>query len=164
VELRQIKELMAAMGRCEVTKVVLKKEGEFELQLERQEGSGSKTGQPIYRIEESAFANPLPVSRPQEPLFTPSQISTPVSQSQPAEETGKFVTSPMVGSFYTSPSPDDPAFIKVGDKVEAHTVVCIVEAMKVMNEVKSGISGTVTEILLTNGSPVEFGTKLFRIS
>jgi acetyl-CoA carboxylase biotin carboxyl carrier protein len=164
VELRQIKELMAAMGRCEVTKVVLKKEGEFELQLERQEGSGSVSLHPHYRIEDNTFANPLPVSRPQEPLFTPSQIPTPVVQSQTAEETGKFVTSPMVGTFYTSPSPDDPAFIKVGDKVESHTVVCIIEAMKVMNEVKAGVSGTITELLVTNGNPVEFGTKLFRIS
>lgn len=164
MELRQIKELMAAMGRCEVTKVVLKKEGEFELQLERQEGAGSISLHPNYKIEDNAFANPLPVSRPQEPLFTPNQISTPVSHSQPAEDLGKYVLSPMVGTFYTSPSPDDPSFIKLGDKIEPHTVVCIIEAMKVMNEVKAGVSGTITEVLVTNGNPVEFGTKLFRIS
>ncbi len=59
--------------------------------------------------------------------------------------------------------PDDPYFVKVGDKVSEDTLVCIVEAMKVMNEVKAGVSGTVAEICLENGYPVEFGTKLFRI-
>ncbi|QLH35463.1 MAG: acetyl-CoA carboxylase biotin carboxyl carrier protein [Parachlamydiaceae bacterium] len=75
-----------------------------------------------------------------------------------------YITSPMVGTFYTTPSPDDPAFVKVGDKVDKNTVVCIVEAMKVMNEIKSGVAGTVAEILVENGHPVEFGTKLFRIT
>ena len=70
----------------------------------------------------------------------------------------------MVGTFYSSPSPDDPHFVKVGDKIEKHTVVCIIEAMKVMNEVKAGVGGTVAEILIESGHPVEFGTKLFRIT
>ena len=72
-------------------------------------------------------------------------------------------TSPrrMVGTFYASASPEDPAFIKVGDKVDENTVVCIIEAMKVMNEVKAGCSGVVAEILVENGHPVEFGAKLF---
>lgn len=163
MELRHIKELMAAMGRCGVTKIVLKKEGEFELHLERQEGA--ERGMPLSyaRSDESSYPNPLPVARPVEPLFTPNQIVTPISHPQ-AEESGKFITSPMVGSFYGSPSPDDPPFIKIGDKVEPQTVVCIVEAMKVMNEVKAGVSGTISEILLTNGSPVEFATKLFRVT
>jgi acetyl-CoA carboxylase biotin carboxyl carrier protein len=69
----------------------------------------------------------------------------------------------MVGTYYSAPSPDDPAFIKVGDRIEANTVVCIVEAMKVMNEVKAGVAGVVAEVLLSNGHPVEFGTKIFRV-
>lgn len=81
----------------------------------------------------------------------------------PLEVAGTYVTSPMVGTYYASPSPEDAHFVKVGDKVEKHTVVCIIEAMKVMNEVKSGHAGTVAEILVENGQPVEFGTKLFRI-
>lgn len=163
MELRQIKELMAAMGRCGLTKISLKKEGEFELQLERQD-NGQVIPQLYTKIDESTYPNPLPINRSQEPLFSTENISKTVVQNVPQEDSGRFVTSPMVGSFYTSPSPDDPAFIKVGDKVEPHTVVCIVEAMKVMNEVKAGVSGTITEVLLTNGSPVEFGTKLFRLS
>ena len=69
----------------------------------------------------------------------------------------------MVGTYYASPSPEDPFFVKIGDKVEKNTVVCIIEAMKVMNEVKAGVSGTVSQILIESGHPVEFGTKLFKI-
>ena len=76
---------------------------------------------------------------------------------------GTFVTSPLVGTFFASPAPDQPSFVKVGDRVEADTVVCIVEAMKVMNEVKANVSGTVSEILVENAHPVEFGTKIFRV-
>ncbi len=79
------------------------------------------------------------------------------------EKSGKYVTAPLVGTFYRAASPDDPYFVKVGDRVNENTIVCIIEAMKVMNEVKAGLSGTVTEILLENAHPVEFGAKLFRI-
>ncbi|HJZ12173.1 MAG TPA: biotin/lipoyl-containing protein, partial [Acidobacteriota bacterium] len=72
-------------------------------------------------------------------------------------------TSPMVGTFYTSPSPDDPVFVKVGDRVEEDTIICIIEAMKVMNEVKAGMKGQVAEVLIENAHPVEFGTKMFLI-
>lgn len=79
-------------------------------------------------------------------------------------DSGVFVTSPMVGTFYTASAPDAPPLVKVGDTIHKDTVVCIIEAMKVMNEVKAGVSGTVTEVLVENGHPVEFGTKLFSIS
>ena len=69
----------------------------------------------------------------------------------------------MVGTHFTSPGPDQPPFVKVGDKVVENTVVCIIEAMKVMNEVKAGVSGTVAEILADNSQPVEFGSRLLRI-
>jgi acetyl-CoA carboxylase biotin carboxyl carrier protein len=80
-----------------------------------------------------------------------------------AEETGRFVTSPIVGSFYRSPSPEADPFVEVGDTVDADTVVCLVEAMKVMNEVKAGVKGVIKEVLVENGHPVEFASKLFRI-
>jgi acetyl-CoA carboxylase biotin carboxyl carrier protein len=69
----------------------------------------------------------------------------------------------MVGTFYSSAAPDQPPFVKVGDRVDEHTVVCIIEAMKVMNEVKAGVSGIVAEIVADNSQPVEFGTRLLRI-
>jgi acetyl-CoA carboxylase biotin carboxyl carrier protein len=70
----------------------------------------------------------------------------------------------MVGTFYISPSPEDPPFIKVGERVDKNSVVCIIEAMKVMNEIKANVTGTVAEVLVETGQPVEFGTKLFRIT
>src|SRR4029077_229169 len=89
----------------------------------------------------------------------------PVASAAPqAEALGSHITSPMVGTFYSAPSPDDPSFVKIGDKVDKNSVVCIIEAMKVMNEVKAGVSGTVAEVLVESGHPVEFGTKLFRIT
>ena len=93
-------------------------------------------------------------------------MQSPVEQPEgaAAAQNGQFVSSPMVGTFYTSPGPDEPAFVKVGDRIEKDTVVCIIEAMKVMNEVKAGVEGTLQEVYVENSYPVEFGTKLFRIS
>ena len=79
------------------------------------------------------------------------------------ENSGFFVTSPMVGTFYSSPAQDHTSYVKVGDSVEESSVVCIIEAMKVMNEVKAGKNGIIKEVLVENGHPVEFGSKLFRI-
>lgn len=73
------------------------------------------------------------------------------------------INSPMVGTFYRAPSPESPPFVKVGDQVNNDTVVCILEAMKVMNEIKAELSGKVVEILVENAQPVEFGQALFRI-
>lgn len=116
-----------------------------------------KDGSEIH-LETPAAAHP-PVALP--PLHSPPPQTGSVHEAKAAE--GTFITSPMVGTFYTSPSPEDPVFVKVGDRVAADTVVCIVEAMKVMNEVKAGVSGVVKEILIDNAHPVEYGTKLFRI-
>jgi acetyl-CoA carboxylase biotin carboxyl carrier protein len=69
----------------------------------------------------------------------------------------------MVGTFYRSPSPENPAFVEVGTKVEEKTVVCIIEAMKIMNEIQAEIKGAITELLVENGQPVEYGQRLFKI-
>jgi acetyl-CoA carboxylase biotin carboxyl carrier protein len=104
------------------------------------------------------------------PMVPPvSFVSSPPAPTEPApspkqEAIGAFVTSPMVGTLYLAPSPDQPPFVKVGERVSKETVVCIVEAMKVMNEVKAGIEGTVAEVLVQSGHPIEFGSKLFRIT
>jgi acetyl-CoA carboxylase biotin carboxyl carrier protein len=74
-----------------------------------------------------------------------------------------YVTSPMVGTFYLSSSPDSPAFVKVGDQVGPETIVCIVEAMKVFNEIPAEVSGKITAVLVDNAAPVEYGQKLFRV-
>lgn len=82
---------------------------------------------------------------------------------KPAEKPGHQVTSPFVGTFYRTPAPDQPAFVDVGTVVRKGQVLCIVEAMKLMNEIESEVSGKIAEVLVENGRPVEFGQALFRI-
>ena len=74
-----------------------------------------------------------------------------------------FVKSPMVGTFYRSPSPENPSFVDSGSKVDEKTVVCIIEAMKIMNEIQAEVKGTVVEVLVENGQPVEYGQRLFKV-
>ena len=92
----------------------------------------------------------------------PMALYPPVVGKEAQE--GNFVSSPMVGTFYSSPSPDVSSFVKIGDTINEGDVVCIIEAMKVMNEVKAEASGTIADILVEDGHPVEFGTKLFRVT
>jgi len=95
-----------------------------------------------------------PPKKVEEPLSVHSSLNQPE---------GEYVVSPMVGTFYSAAAPDQSSFVKVGDQIQEDTVVCIIEAMKVMNEVKAGVSGVIAEILVKNGQPVEFGTNMFRI-
>ena len=159
MDAKQIKELMAAMARIGIDKMVWKQEGDFELSLERHpevhphithynHPQATFMSPPSF---EQDYQRPLPAARGVEEIKTLS------------EEPGFFVTSPMVGTFYGSPSPDDPQFIKVGDVINTNTVVCIIEAMKVMNELKAGVVGTVAEVLVSHGSPVDLGANLVRV-
>ena len=95
----------------------------------------------------------------------PTPVPTPAAEAPATEETNKYkeITSPMIGTFYRSPKPEDPAFVNVGDTVGAGDKVCIVEAMKLFNEIESEISGTIVKVLVENASPVEFGQPLFLI-
>jgi len=97
----------------------------------------------------------------------PAVALAPVAGQVPAEETEDDglieIVSPMVGTFYSSPSPDSDPFVEVGSKVSADTVICIVEAMKVMNEIKAETSGTIAEILCKPGESLEFGQAIFKV-
>ena len=160
MDLKQIEKLMEAMGKSRIKRLALKKEG-FEIEIEREYLSHPESYSPSGPLP--AYFQPHSAHPTHPPLDTKHKH---VEHHAPVEEkvqTGLFVTSPMVGTFYASPSPDDPAFVKVGDAVSESTVVCIIEAMKVMNEVKAGVNGKIAEILLRSGDPVEFGTRMFRI-
>lgn len=111
---------------------------------------------PQNTMTENAAAAPAPVTAPVE---TESVMS---EKSEPQEDT-KLVTAPIVGTFYQSAAPDQPPYVKVGDAIAAGDVVCIIEAMKFMNEVTSEVSGTITEVLVKDGQFVEFGQELFRV-
>lgn len=169
MELRKIKELMMAMRRNGMKRLSIKEEG-FELELEQEsrepaviniEGRAARYADEEYLAEEKLLR------RADEAFAKGGSATTtpPVTGGAPSqpEKKGSYVKSPMVGTFYQSPSPEEPAFVKVGDTVDADTVVCIIEAMKVMNEVKSGVKGVVVELMVENNHPVEFGTPLFRV-
>lgn len=103
------------------------------------------------------------------PATVTSQIVTPTPAAKPAEQKtesahkGTPITAPMVGTFYSAPSPDDAPFVKVGDNVSIGQVVCIIEAMKLMNEIEADVSGKITEICVKNGDSIEFGQVLMYV-
>lgn len=151
MDIEQVKDLMTHLEGSKLRKLIYKK-GDFELHLEKE-----------------GVAPPPPKPKAQQSVESESAFYSEASLKAERGATrsdapGSYVESPMVGTFYSSPGPDQAEFVKVGDKVDENTVVCIVEAMKVMNEVKAGISGTVAEILVDNAQPIEFGSKLIRIT
>ncbi len=168
MEPKQINQLMLAMGRTGIKKLILKKEG-VELHLEREDQAPLRYfDSSVEGLEENPMRGEIEkhrMSAAVAPAASDMNVK-PGANKQAAEEDAisSFVTSPMVGTLYHAPSPNDPAFVKVGDRVEKNTVVCIIEAMKVMNEVKAGVAGVVSAVLVESGHPVEFGTKLFRIT
>lgn len=159
MDLKQIKELMAAMGRTRTKRLRIKNE-DFELELEKED----KVVKQVIGQQASPMVTEV-IREVHKASDIPASLQPPVHhEPEVEEETGQYIISPMVGTYYAASGPDDPHFVKVGDMVEDASVVCIIEAMKVMNEVKAGCSGKVTEILVESGHPVEFGTKLFKVS
>lgn len=151
-DLEQIKEILDAFEERNMQKLALK-QGEFEITLER---SPAKTEV----VSSSPYLPTMPHAAAQLPHLPTPPLSV---EEAPAQDQAKYITSPMVGTFYATPSPDQPAFVQVGDTVKEGQVVCIIEAMKVMNEVKANTSGVVKEILMESGHPVEFGSKIFKL-
>lgn len=105
----------------------------------------------------------IPHMPPIAPVGAVPPMGAPAEKPAEVPEKGNFITSPIIGTFYTSPAPEKPCFVKVGDTVEVGDVVCIIESMKLMNEITSEFSGRVAEVYVDNGESVEFGQKLMRI-
>jgi acetyl-CoA carboxylase biotin carboxyl carrier protein len=159
MEVKQINQLMLAMGKTGIKKLRLTK-GDVTLELEREDQAPFKT----FDAQMEGFdENPM-----RQEIETHRRTATVTESKKEILEEDKedvfYITSPMVGTVYYTPSPNDPPFVKPGDRVDSNTVVCIVEAMKVMNEVKAGVTGIISEPLAESGHPVEFGTKLFRVT
>ena len=104
-----------------------------------------------------------PVAVPSMPVSATQPVGNTSEASKPAEPKGKAIVSPMVGTFYKAPSPDAEPFVKIGDSIAEGDVVCIVEAMKMMNEIESEVSGKIVEICVEDGQPVEFGQVLMYV-
>jgi acetyl-CoA carboxylase biotin carboxyl carrier protein len=105
---------------------------------------------------------PVTAAAPAAPSAAPAAVASAPVASAPADN-GQTVTSPIVGTFYRAPSPDADAFVQVGQHVNAGDTLCIVEAMKLMNEIESDVTGTITKILVENGQPVEYNQPIFLV-
>ena len=133
------------MKKSDLTEFSVEEE-EFKLQIKRDNGQQAQPQVVNYAAPAPAAAAP------------------PLSAVPAPEDNATYITSPMVGTFYTAPSPESPAFTKVGDSVNEDSVVCIIEAMKIMNEIQSEQKGSIAEALVENGQPVEYGQKLYRLA
>ncbi len=159
MDIEEIKELLRAVTESDVNELEIE-EGDRRIRIKRR--SDSDAPQPPYIVMTggagavgAAPGNPVPQVAP---------AAANSSPEQPAEEDElELVTSPMVGTFYESPSPGAPAFVEVGDRVEAGQVLCIIEAMKLMNEIEAETSGIVAKRFVANSQPVEYGESLFAI-
>ena len=155
MELKDIKELIALMRKNDLSVFKMERDG-FKITLKR-----GQDFQPIITAS-TPVALPAGVSAVTPVAPTAEGAAPAAAPSTEPKENLKEITSPMVGTFYSSPSPEAPPYISVGSTVTEGAVVCIVEAMKVMNEIKSEISGTVVEVVAENGKSVQYGQVLFR--
>ncbi len=156
VDLKDIKAIVDLMKKNSITEFELEKQ-DFKIRLKR--GIGAMT---------SVYEEQLPQAMvSQQPQFLPApNQTTPVqtpSGTQTVQETEIDIKSPMIGTFYRAPSPESAPYVEIGTEVHPDTIVCIIEAMKVMNEIKAEVHGIITKVLVENAKPVEYGQPLFKV-
>ncbi len=152
MELKDIKAIIDLMKKNSITEFELE-EKDYKLRLKR----GLNGGVPVAQTEEAVPTIPMSAALPL-PVVVPMPVASPVINSGEID-----IKSPMIGTFYRSPSPESASYVEIGSEVNPETVVCIIEAMKVMNEIKAEVKGIVTQTLVENGKPVEFGQPLFKV-
>lgn len=157
IDLKKLEKLIALMVDNDLNLIDLADEKE---QVTLKRGAEGGPVQYVQAPQASAPSSPAPAAAPAAAAAAPASGG---SDDAAAAPTGKTIDSPMVGTFYTASSPESDDFVKVGDKVTADTVVCIVEAMKVFNEIKAEQSGTIKRVLVNNGDAVEFGQALYEL-
>ena len=149
MDLKDIKAIIDLMKKNSVSEFELEKQ-DFKIRLKRGMGNNGST---VEEVPMMAYAPPATL--PMVPAAAPAAATPPSNESD--------IKSPMIGTFYRSPSPESAPYIEVGAEVNPETVVCIIEAMKVMNEIKAETKGIVTQVLMENAKPVEFGQPLFKV-
>ena len=158
MDVKDLKKLLDAVAESEVSELTLET-GDFKLTLKRgQEPAPQVQPQPAAQTAATPSLG-QPETAPSTPV--PAAAATPAPSAPPSNLAE--VKAPIVGTFYEAPTPDAAPFVKVGDRVAAGTVLCIIEAMKLMNEIEAEVAGTLKEILVKNEDPVEYGQALFRI-
>lgn len=164
MDLKTIKNLLDLIAESEVNEVSIE-EGDFKIKVKKQADPSHEGVQQI-PMQYTMPAHPHPQSPPAAaPAQQPSgnKPEAAGAETPPEEVEGNVVKSPIVGTFYRSPSPDSDPFVKTGDTVEKGQTLCIVEAMKIMNEIESEYAGEVKKILVEDGEPIEFDQPLFII-
>jgi acetyl-CoA carboxylase biotin carboxyl carrier protein len=154
MDIRSIRKLIEIVEESNIAEIEIK-EGEHTVRITRNK-------EPII-MQTSA---PQAMQYHAAPVAAPAASSAntqPEAAAAPVIDSGKKISSPMVGTFYAAPSPDAPPFAKVGQKVNVGDTLCIIEAMKIMNPIEAEVSGTIKQILVQNGEPVEYGQTLFTI-
>ena len=146
MDIEKIRAIIEALERTDITKFEYQDDDE-RLVIRRGRGAVTATVTPI-------AAAPAPVA---------AAAPAPAAKAEAEQKPGHIVTSPFVGTFYRAPSPESPPYVDVGQMVQKGQTLCIVEAMKLMNEIEAEVSGRIAEIFVENGEPVEFGQPLFRI-
>ncbi len=149
MDVRDLKKIVQIMNDNDLAEVVVEEEGR-KLKVRKHETRG---------VEVVASAVPAPVAGP-----APAPPQTPATDGPaPDDASVHVITAPMVGTYYSSPSPESAAYVETGGTVGPETVVCILEAMKVMNEIKAECAGTVVEVCVENGQAVDYGQPLFKV-
>ena len=154
MELEQIKAIITMMKDNDLSEFSIEHDG-LKIRIKRGPEGVQQT---VTTVPVVAAA---PALAPAAPVPAANSEAAPAQQVPAADL--KHITSPMVGTFYRAPSPEAPPYVEVGAQVDEETVVCIIEAMKVMNEIKAEVKGVITEMLVENAKPVEFGQKLFAV-
>ena len=148
MDFKEIRELIRVFDKSELNKLKVK-EGEFEISMQRGFESGVTTVTTSAPVAQVATASAAPVA-----------VSAPVADTV-VRAAGETINSPMVGTYYSSPSPESPSFVKVGGTVKKGQTLCILEAMKIMNEVEAEFDCKIVEILVKDGDPVEYDMPIF---
>ncbi|MCW6036617.1 acetyl-CoA carboxylase biotin carboxyl carrier protein [Spirulina subsalsa FACHB-351] len=157
IDFQQVRELLAAIANTDIVELQLK-DNDFELTVRK--GGAAMPTVASDGVSVAMIPSPPAVVPP------PSPSPPPVESPAPPTVDPKWVeiTSPMVGTFYRAPAPDEPPFVDVGEAVRVGQTVCIIEAMKLMNEIESEVAGQIVEVLVANGESVEYGQVLMRVN
>lgn len=155
IDLKQLKELMRSLKQFDISELELEKNGE-RIKLCRSVDDGAR-GAREYTVAPTLVGSIPP------PSAAPVSVAPPASAGAVDDASCFFVTSPFVGTFYASATPGADPFVKVGSEIKPGQTLCIVEAMKLMNEIEAEASGTIVEVLRENGKPVEYGDRLFKV-
>lgn len=161
IDFNELRELLAAIAHTDIAELILKS-ADFELTVRK--GMGGTQAPANSGIGAGGGVVPPATLPPTPSPERPGGRDATPAASPPSDRRWVEVTSPMVGTFYRSPAPDEPPFCEVGDRIRTGQTVCIIEAMKLMNEIEAEVSGSVMEILVENGQPIEYGQPLMRIS